>query len=207
MADVFGVPSGPLTPALSHRRLCDNAKWAGARLRESGKCLAAAMAMSITLALIGCHPQQGATRPSSSVRETPNVIEPPPSQSNSRAEAVAPISNTDACATRLHDLCEPLLLYYATRHEIPARLEDLRQMPGFSELDLRCPVSRLPYVYNPVGIQTGDDQPRLVIYDAAPSHSGMRWAIAIVEPKDPANALVAKVVAVPEGRFTFKSRP
>ena len=131
------------------------------------------------------------------------MISPAQPQGDARAEAVAPISNTDACATRLHDLCEPLLLYYATRHEIPARLEELRQMPGFTELDLRCPVSRLPYVYNPVGIQTGDDQPRLVIYDAAPSHSGMRWAIAIVEPKDPANALVAKVVAVPEGRFTL----
>ena len=150
---------------------------------------------------MGCQPQPGASRPSSAARDSGQVIEQPQAQQgDSRAEAVAPISNTDACATRLHDLCEPLLLYYATRHEIPARLEDLRQMPGFTELDLRCPVSRLPYVYNPVGIQTGDDQPRLVIYDAAPSHSGMRWAIAIVEPKDPANALVAKVVAVPEGR-------
>jgi hypothetical protein len=162
----------------------------------------------VGLLLIGCQPQQRATRtapsPSSSSGQT---IEPPQTQPDARADAVAPISNTDACASRLHDLCEPLLLYYATRHEIPPRLEDLRQMPGFSELDLRCPVSRLPYIYNPVGIQTGDDQPRLVIYDAAPSHSGMRWAIAIVEPKDPANALVAKVVAVPERRFTFKSRP
>jgi hypothetical protein len=157
----------------------------------------------LVLLLAGCQQQQPAPRPSSSARDTGNVIEPPQSQGDSRAEAVAPISNTDACATRLHDLCEPLLLYYVTRHELPARLEDLRQVPGFSELDLRCPVSRLPYVYNPVGIQTGDDQPRLVIYDAAPSHSGMRWAIAIVEPKDPANALVAKVVAVPEGRFTL----
>jgi hypothetical protein len=152
------------------------------------------------LLLVGCQPQRGTTRTASSVAEPANVIEPP--QPEARADAVAPISNTDACATRLHDLCEPLLLYYATRHEIPARLEDLRQVAGFSELDLRCPVSRLPYIYNPVGIQSGDDQPRLVIYDAAPSHSGMRWAIAIVEPKDPANALVAKVVAVPERRFT-----
>jgi len=166
--------------------------------------MAAFFLAMLGLLLAGCQPQPAATRPASSRGETSHVIEPP--QADARAEAVAPISNTDACASRLHDLCEPLLLYYATRHEIPARLEDLRQVAGFSELDLRCPVSRLPYVYNPVGIQTGDDQPRLMIYDAAPSHSGMRWAIAIEEPKDAANALVAKVVAVAEGRFTLKAR-
>lgn len=116
----------------------------------------------------------------------------------------AQIKNDDECAGRLHDICEPLLLYYVTRHQLPARLEDLRQVRGFADLELNCPVSKLPYVYNPVGIITLDNQPRMICYDAAPSHSGMRWAITVVEPRDNSGNLFAKVVAVPESAFTLK---
>ena len=116
----------------------------------------------------------------------------------------AQIKNDDECAGRLHDICEPLLLYYVTRHQLPARLEDLRQLRGFADLELSCPVSKLSYVYNPVGIITLDNQPRMICYDAAPSHSGMRWAITVVEPRDNSGNLVAKVVAVPESAFTLK---
>jgi hypothetical protein len=116
----------------------------------------------------------------------------------------AQIKNDDECAGRLHDICEPLLLYYVSRHQLPAHLEDLRQLRGFADLELKCPVSKLPYVYNPVGIITLDNQPRMICYDAAPSHSGMRWAITVVEPRDNSGNLVAKVVAVPESAFTLK---
>jgi hypothetical protein len=77
-------------------------------------------------------------------------------------------------------------------------------MRGFEKLELTCPVSKLPYVYNPIGIITLDNQPRMVCYDAAPSHSGMRWAITVVEPRDNSANLIAKVVAVPESAFTLK---
>ncbi len=116
----------------------------------------------------------------------------------------AQIKNDDECAGLLHDICGPLLLYYHSRHQLPARLEDLRQVRGFADLELACPVSKLPYVYNPVGIITLDNQPRMICYDAAPSHSGMRWAITVVEPRDNSGDLIAKVVAVPESAFTFK---
>lgn len=116
----------------------------------------------------------------------------------------AEIKNDDECAGRLHDICGTLLLYYHNRHQLPARLEDLRQLRGFADLELTCPVSKLPYVYNPVGIITLDNQPRMVCYDAAPSHSGMRWAITVVEPRDNTGDLITKVVAVAESAFTLK---
>lgn len=123
--------------------------------------------------------------------------------------ASAPISNTDECAERLHDIIGGLYEYYLGNHRLPARLEDLRQLRGFEKLELTCPVSKLPYVYNPVGIITPDNQPRIICYDAAPSHYGpphveMRWAISIIEPRELNGPLVAKVVAVPESAFTLK---
>jgi hypothetical protein len=114
---------------------------------------------------------------------------------------VAPITNTDACATRLHDLCEPLLFYYLRNHKLPGRLEELQGQPGFEgPIDLTCPVSHLPYVYNPVGILTSESRARIIAYDAAPSHSGMRWAISIIEPEDN-GPLIARIVALPESHF------
>jgi hypothetical protein len=114
---------------------------------------------------------------------------------------VAPITNTDACATNLHDLCEPLLFYYLKTHKLPPRLEDLRGLPGYEgPKDLRCPVSHLPYVYNPAGLLGTESGARVIAYDAAPSHSGMRWAISIIEPEDN-GPLIARVVALPESHF------
>jgi hypothetical protein len=129
----------------------------------------------------------------------------PPQEQNPALRADLPtaqISNNDECASRLHDIIEPLFLYYTQHHRLPSRLEELRQMRGFENLQLSCPVSKLPYVYNPVGIITLDNQPRMVCYDAAPSHSKMRWAISIIEPRGE-GPLVAKVVAVPESAFTL----
>jgi hypothetical protein len=129
----------------------------------------------------------------------------PPQEHNPALNSNLPtaeISNNDECASRLHDIIEPLFLYYTAYHRLPNRLEELRQMRGFENLQLSCPVSKLPYVYNPVGIITIDNQPRMICYDAAPSHSKMRWAISIIEPRGE-GPLVAKVVAVPESAFTL----
>jgi hypothetical protein len=118
-------------------------------------------------------------------------------------EPVVAISNTDACAMRLHDICEPLLLYYLMRNQLPGRLEELRQVPGFEKsLDLTCPVSKKAYIYNPVGLMRPGEPERVILYDPAPSHSGMRWAVSIIEPED-GKALVTKVIALPESHFTF----
>jgi len=115
--------------------------------------------------------------------------------------ATASAANTDPCAMRLHDICGPLLLYYATNHALPARLEQLSEVPGFEHVkDFSCPVSGEPYVYNPPGIPAPDPKTRLIIYDAVPAHGKTRWAVSVpVEAGE--GPLVVKVVAVPESRF------
>ena len=129
----------------------------------------------------------------------------PKSPSPSRAEAPraqAPISNTDPCAMRLHDLCAPLLLYYSMNDSLPGRLDDLRQVPGFeNQVVLTCPVSNRPYVYNPVGVYNPNQPERVILYDPTPAHSGFRWAISIIEPQQPNAPLITKVIALPESQF------
>jgi len=106
---------------------------------------------------------------------------------------------------RLHDLCGPLLLYYATHAELPPKLEELLDVPGFEMgKDLTCPLSKKPYRYTRSGLPTKGTIGHIIIYDATPAHAGQRWAIAVKEPA-PGEPLVAKVVAMPEAFFTIKS--
>lgn len=112
-----------------------------------------------------------------------------------------PISNTDPCAERLHDACEPLLLYYAIHRRLPEKLEELRAVPGGNpSLSLVCPVSQKPYIYNRTGLRTADQGGVIIMYDPEPSHSGLRWAISITESGG-SQPLITRVVAVPEARF------
>lgn len=114
-----------------------------------------------------------------------------------------PVSNTDPCAMRLHDLCAPLLLYYGMNHSLPPRLEDLRQVTGFAdEVVLTCPTTNRPYVYNPVGVINPNQVERVIIYDAEPHSGGIRWAISIIEPRGN-EALIAKVIGLQESQFHF----
>lgn len=116
------------------------------------------------------------------------------------------ITNTDPCATRLHDICGAILFYYATRHRLPARLEELTELPGFEDVrEFRCPASNQPYLYNAVGIVSPDQPARVILYDPAPSHAKMRWAVSIAEPQDAA-PLVTKVIALPESYFSLNLR-
>ena len=113
------------------------------------------------------------------------------------------ISNTDPCAMRLHDICGAVLLYYQQNHTLPKRLEDLANSPLLEGPDaLVCPVSRQPYLYNPVGITTTESRARIICYDPTPAHSGCRWAISIIEPEEN-GPLVTKVIGLPESHFTF----
>jgi hypothetical protein len=123
-----------------------------------------------------------------------------------RTTPEASSSNTDPCAMRLHDICAPLLLYYAKHHALPARMEMLSQVPGFEHVnDFTCPASGKPYTYNPAGVPAPDRAMRLIIYDATATPSGLRWAISI--PVSPGEGpLVAKVVAVAEPAVSGKSR-
>ena len=100
---------------------------------------------------------------------------------------------------RLHDLCGPLLMYYRLHQALPQRLAELKEMPSFgADVELTCPVSKQPYVYNAFGLPSPDKSERVIIYDATPAHSGFRWAVSIIEPKDANAPLITKVIALPE---------
>jgi hypothetical protein len=126
-----------------------------------------------------------------------------PTGATNNKESGPAISNTDPCASRLHDICEPLLLYYLKNHQLPGRLEDLRDLPGFEQIELTCPVSKQAYLYNPVGITTAESRARIICYDPTPAHAGCRWAISIIEPEADNGPLITKVIGLPESHFTF----
>jgi len=112
--------------------------------------------------------------------------------------ASVPNLNTDPCATRLHEICGPLLMYFAQNHELPKDLKELSTVPGFSDVnDFTCPVSHQPYIYTPTGIPGKDPGTRIIIYDATPAHAGIRWAVSVIEPENPTAPLIAKIIAVP----------
>ena len=89
----------------------------------------------------------------------------------------------DPCADRLHDLAGHLLLYYSAHGRLPPTLDDLPAAadPG-RPLSPVCPASGEPYVYRPDGLEVEGQPGRLVLYDAVPAHSGMGWAVALIEP-------------------------
>src|SRR5688572_19141716 len=157
----------------------------------------------LALPLTACQPTP--TQPPA--RQRPTYTHITPKQSSSQEKTSDQITNTDPCASRLHDLCAPLLLYYATRQELPEQLEDLRRIPGYESAQFTCPVSNQPYIYNPVGVQTVGQPARIVLYDPAPSHSGFRWAIAIIEPPRPTDPLITKVIGLPESHFSLRIPP
>jgi hypothetical protein len=126
---------------------------------------------------------------------------PPPSESSGR------LTINDPCPKRLHDLCGPLLLYYAINQRLPDSIDELHRVPGFESVGPNtCPVSDKPYAYNPKGIRAPNVTSFAVIYDAEPTHAGYRWAIVVEEPQGNA-ALQAKVVAWAESRFPKTAAP
>ncbi len=144
-----------------------------------------ACAFAVTLLLlsvaIGC-----ATTASLSQREVHGSSQP----------SAPPNLNTDPCATRLHDICGPLLFYYSKQHHLPASLADLADTPGFSAIGaLACPESHQPYIYNPDGIQLPSVPGPVIAYDPVPIHAGYRWGIIIVPSDGP---LITKVIALPQ---------
>ena len=117
---------------------------------------------------------------------------------------VAPITNTDPCATRLHDLSGALLFYLHVHGELPPDLQTLAAADLGPPLSpLACPVSNQPYVYNPSGIYLAEQRSYVVLFDPAPSHSRMRWAITVEEPAD-GGLPITKVVALPESFFLLR---
>src|SRR5690606_5493096 len=110
----------------------------------------------------------------------------------------------DPCATQMHDLCGALLLHLAATGDLPMSLAELEAGPGGAEVpDLHCPVSKKTYIYNPVVIFMPERRARLVRYDPAPSHAGMRWGIIAAEG-DEMRPPVFKVIAFPESFFVLR---
>lgn len=103
----------------------------------------------------------------------------------------------DPCAGRLHDLSGRLLFYYSLHGALPAALEDLASADPTPLPPLVCPVSGKPYVYNRDGLPVRGRPGRAVLYDAAPTHSGMRWA-ALADPPIEGRALTTCVLLLPE---------
>ena len=107
----------------------------------------------------------------------------------------------DPCAEQLHDICGPLLAYYAVHQDLPARLDQLAP----PKTALVCPVSKKPYVYNPHGMPLADREGLLIVYDAQASHAGTRWAI-LAEPPKPGKPLVLRVLRPNEAAIRWKSQ-
>src|SRR5277367_445729 len=82
-----------------------------------------------------------------------------------------PATISDACADRMQDLCETMLLYYMTNKHLPATLPELQPYadPG-TQLNFTCPTSGDPYVYVPGGLSASGVHDRLVLYDLRPVH-------------------------------------
>jgi len=102
----------------------------------------------------------------------------------------------DPCADRLHDICGRLLLYHSIHGRLPERIEDLQGTSGPGEkLVFQCPASGEPYLYDRDGIGVPGQPGPVILQDKLPSHSGIRWAIAVVM-SDPAQPLNTRVVAL-----------
>ena len=155
--------------------------------------IAAALLGAAALAGCGAPSKQ----PASSPRSAAAATQPAPAQTGR-------LTVNDPCPTLLHDLCGPMLLYLTSNYRLPERLDELRQMPGAERIgEFTCPTSKRPYVYNPAGVIGANVSQRAVVYDAAPTHGGYRWAI-VVKEATPNAPFIAEVVAWPESRFPKK---
>jgi hypothetical protein len=136
---------------------------------------------------------------------------PGPSESNRAAQPGALAGGTrlhdpnDPCQERLHDIEGALIGYLHFARQPPQTLQDLLKVDP--KLQLTCPVSGQPYIYDPVGVRVwmyntagqrvGYAPGSVVIYDALPIHRGERYGI-LLENRAAGMSPQADVVAVTE---------
>jgi hypothetical protein len=159
------------------------------------------MALTILAAPFACAPAESTPSPD---RRRPAKSQVPDPAPDAPGRPTAPLgAASDPCADRLHAICGPMLLYFAIHRRLPDDIEELRAVAGPDpEVEFTCPVSGKPYVYNPQGVPRGQGRPGLlVLYDAEPTHSGLRWGVAAEPPRNTAQPLVTQVVAEPELMF------
>ena len=141
-------------------------------------------ALSISISLIAC--LAGCQTETQVVGRGPYQLQRTHVDPQPQARRVEPSHTTvtqndpaDPCATRLQDLTGALMSYYIVHGQLPAQLQELRGMADLDvELNFTCPLSGLAYIYNPAGLLAPNGAYRLVLYDAAASHHGMRWGVA-----------------------------
>jgi hypothetical protein len=169
----------------------------------------------LMLALVGCasssssspNTQKGPPKPGpvkTTVKGAAQVSDPSAGTRARDSVAAGGLNDIDdPCAERLHALAGPLLFYYALHHKTPERVEELADVAGPDpEVQFTCPASGKAYIYNPKGLPRGGGKPGLlVLYDPEPSHSGMRWALAVEQQKNAQQPLITHVIAEPETTF------
>jgi hypothetical protein len=160
----------------------------GPRIARPCRCSAARVAMLLALALAA-----GACTAPDRQAQVPAHPAPAPAPAPNAPQ----LRSTDPCATRLHDLSGAFLLYYSEHGRLPARLDELPPLPGGGQAaQLACPESGHKYMYQPENPRRDAQGGRIILYDARPIHSGMRWAISIIDPED-GSPLVTRVIAIP----------
>jgi hypothetical protein len=111
------------------------------------------------------------------------------------------LEKTGGCDERLQDIGGLFLAFSSMKHRLPESLDELRAMPGAASVgEFSCPVSNQPYAYDRNGIPVPSGAGRIILYDPAPSHGGMRLCLSITETGQ-GGALVTKVIALPEAFF------
>jgi hypothetical protein len=123
---------------------------------------------------------------------------------NKPVQEVDPLAQSGGCDDRMQDIGGLFLMYWQKNHHLPDKLDELKSLPGGNDVgDFTCPVSNLPYIYNRDGIPTPSGSGRIILYDAAPSHHGMRLGLVVVD-LGPGRALVATPKAFTESFFHGK---
>ena len=157
----------------------------------------------------GCAPKQATAGQKRSAANVPAKSSPSKagsketrtSQRPGGGGSSGPLTATDPCAVRLHDISGMLLLYYVTNHRLPERLEELAP---FADADVEfaptCPESGRPYVYVPGGLADSGTGRVLLVYDAVPAHAGVRWVI-VASPPEGDQPLATWVMPYTEERF------
>ena len=167
-------------------------------LRLGRRCLGdparRTMILLVIAGLVGCQPAP--PTPARPAKPAPQAARP-------GAENAAPeqAAITDPCAVRLQDICGTMLLYYAVHRELPEKLEELQSLADVgAPLQFKCPVSGLPYVYIPDGLQSLGRTKRIVLHDATSVHDGNRWCV-LCAPIKGGKAPYLEVIMMPDVLF------
>jgi hypothetical protein len=111
-------------------------------------------------------------------------LAPPPPNPVGEGHETGVAAVNDPSARRMQDLCGALLYYYASNHQFPLKLEELRPYADIGvTLGFTSPVSGEPYVYVPKGMRGNGIRDTLVLYDPHANAKGDRWGIVVVPPE------------------------